>query len=38
MLTSTYPATKTEAWAARFEVPLAANGNSVLKYRVRVKW
>jgi hypothetical protein len=38
MLTSTYPATKTEAWAARFEVPVAANGNSVLKYRVRVKW
>ena len=24
MLTSTYPATKTEAWAARFEVPVAA--------------
>jgi hypothetical protein len=38
MLTSTYTATKTEAWAARFEVPVAANGNSVLKYRVRVKW
>ena len=38
MLTSTYPSTKTEAWAARFEVPVAANGNSVLKYRVRVKW
>ena len=38
MLTSTYPSTKTEAWAARFEVPVAANSNSVLRYRVRVKW
>jgi hypothetical protein len=38
MLTSTWPATKTEAWAARFDVPVAANGSSVLKYRVRVKW
>ena len=38
MLTSTYPATKTEAWAAQFEVPVAANSNGVLRYRVRVKW
>jgi hypothetical protein len=38
MLTSTYPNTKTEAWAARFEVPVAANSNGVLRYRVRVKW
>jgi hypothetical protein len=38
MLTSTYPSTKTEAWAARFEVPVAANSSGVLRYRVRVKW
>lgn len=38
MLSSTYPATKTEAWAARFDVPVAAGGESVLKYRVRVRW
>jgi hypothetical protein len=38
MLNSTYPATKTEAWAARFDVPVAANGVSILKYRVRVRW
>ena len=38
MLTSTYPATKTEAWAAQFTVPVAANGNAVLNYRVRVNW
>ena len=38
MLSSTFPATKTEAWAARFEVPVPANASSVLKYRVRVKW
>ena len=38
MLSSTYPAAKTEAWAARFEVPVAASGTSVLKYRVRIRW
>ncbi len=38
MLSSTYPATKTEAFAARFDVPVAAGGESVLRYRVRVRW
>ena len=37
MLTSTYAATKTEAWAAQFEVPVAANGKRP-EYRVRVRW
>lgn len=35
---SSHEATKTAAWAARFSVPVEANGTSVLKYRVRVKW
>jgi len=38
MLESTYPAQKSEAFAARFNLPVAANGEAVLKYRVRVKW
>jgi len=38
MLHSTYEATKTEAFAARFAVPVAADGASVLRYRVRVTW
>ena len=38
MLSSSYPATKTEAWAARFDVPVAAGAESVLQYRVRVRW
>ena len=38
MLSSTYKYTKTSAWAAQFDVPVKANGQSVLKYRVRVKW
>ena len=38
MLSSTYPAKKTEAWAAQFEVPVAAGAESVLQYRVRVRW
>jgi hypothetical protein len=29
---------KTAAFAARFTVPVAADGESVLKYRVRVRW
>ena len=28
--------TKSDAWAASFKVPVAADGTSVLKYRVRV--
>jgi hypothetical protein len=38
MLSSTYPATKTAAFAAQFNVPVKPNGESVLTYRVRVKW
>jgi hypothetical protein len=38
MLSSTYEATKTAAWAAQFHVPVKPNGESVLRYRVRVKW
>jgi len=38
MLSSTYKFTKTAAFAAQFQVPIAANGTSVLKYRVRVHW
>lgn len=38
MLTSTHPHTKTDAWAAQFNVPVAASGESVLRYRVRVRW
>src|SRR5499425_2790720 len=38
MLSSTYKYTKTAAWAAQFEVPVSANGTSVLKYRIRAKW
>jgi hypothetical protein len=38
MLSSTYPAKKTEAFAAQFDVPVAANAESVLQYRVRVRW
>jgi hypothetical protein len=38
MLSSTFPANKSAAFAARFDVPVKANGESVLKYRVRVHW
>jgi hypothetical protein len=38
MLDSDFKYEKTAAFAARFTVPVAANGESVLKYRVRVKW
>jgi hypothetical protein len=36
MLSSTHPHTKTDAWAAQFQVPVAADGNVTLRYRVRV--
>jgi hypothetical protein len=36
MLSSTFPWTKTEAWAAKFTVPVPSDGTSVLKYRTRV--
>jgi hypothetical protein len=38
MLNSTYKATKTAAFAAQFDVPVKANGESVLKYHIRAKW
>lgn len=38
MLSSSFPATKTAAFAAQFNVPVKANGESVLTYRVRVRW
>jgi hypothetical protein len=37
-MSSTHPATKTDAWAAQFTVPVAANADAVLNYRVRVRW
>jgi hypothetical protein len=38
MVQSSHPATKTAAWAARFDVPVAADGTAVLSYRVRVTY
>src|SRR5450432_4670800 len=38
MLSSTYKATKTAAFAAQFHVPVDKNGTSVLKYRIRTHW
>ena len=38
MLDSNYKYEKTSAFAAQFKVPVAANAESVLKYRVRVQW
>lgn len=38
MLNSSYKYSKTAAWAAQFSVPVAANGTSVLKYRIRAHW
>ncbi len=38
MVNSTHKYTKTAAWAAQFNVPVAANGASVLKYRIRAHW
>jgi len=37
MISSTFPAQKTAAFAARFSVPVAKDGEAVLAYRVRVK-
>jgi len=36
MLSSSHASTKTAAWAARFMVPVAAGGEAVLRYRVRI--
>jgi hypothetical protein len=30
--------TKTDAWAAKFNLPVAVDGTTVLKYRVRVTY
>jgi hypothetical protein len=38
ILSSTFPAKKTDAFAAQFNVPVKPNGESVLKYRIRVHW
>jgi hypothetical protein len=38
MLSSSYKATKTAAFAAQFHVPVDKDGTSVLKYRVRARW
>jgi hypothetical protein len=38
MLTASHRWTKTDAWAAQFNVPVAANGSATLKYRVRVTY
>jgi len=38
MVDSNFKYEKTAAFAVRFAVPVAANGESVLKYRVRVRW
>jgi len=38
MLRSTHEWTKTDAWAAQFKVPVASDGTSTLKYRVRVTY
>ena len=38
MLNSSHKYSKTAAWAAQFNVPVAANGTSVLKYRIRAHW
>jgi hypothetical protein len=38
MLHASYQWKKTEAWAAQFQVPVAVDGTSVLKYRVRATY
>jgi hypothetical protein len=38
MLSSNFPAKKTEAFAAQFRVPVAKDGEAKLVYRVRVKY
>ena len=38
MLQQSHEWTKTSAWAAQFQVPVSADGTSVLKYRVRVTY
>src|SRR6266436_5585600 len=38
MLSSTYKYTKTAAFAAQFNVPVAKDGKALLKYRIRAHW
>lgn len=38
MLSSNYKYTKTAAFAAQFNIPVAKGGTAVLDYRVRAKW
>ena len=38
MLSSSHASTKTDAFAAQFQVPVAASAESVLRYRVRVRY
>ncbi len=38
VLSSSYTWTKTDAWAAQFKVPVAVDGTSTLRYRVRVTY
>jgi hypothetical protein len=38
VLSSTHEWTKTDAWAAQFQLPVAADGETVLRYRVRVTY
>ena len=38
MLRASHKWTKTAAWASQFEVPVAAEGSAVVKYRVRVTY
>jgi len=38
IINSTFPAEKTAAFAARFNVPVAKDGEAVLSYRVRVRY
>lgn len=38
IINSTFPAEKTAAFAARFNVPVAKDGEAILSYRVRVKF
>ena len=38
MIRATHAYTKTDAWAARFRVPVAPDAAATLKYRVRVTY
>jgi len=38
MLQASHAWTKTDAWAAQFKVPVAADGTAVVRYRVRVTY